>query len=107
MAGGWRPACAPRKSCPTAVPTGVLPVTPGATLVVIYRVMSKTEPLRAVVIYDGAFFASAGNNLHQTVRGFFDADSSSPSKLAYLWSHAGSWARHRGSTVCREPGPSR
>ena len=75
---------------PDSGSAGVLPVTPGATLVVIYRVMSKTEPLRAVVIYDGAFSASAGN-LYQTVRGFYDADSSSPSKLAYLWSHAGSW----------------
>jgi alpha-tubulin suppressor-like RCC1 family protein len=77
-------------SLPDSGSASVLPVTPGATLVVIYRVMSKTEPLRAVVIYDGAFSASAGN-LYQTVRGFYDADNSSPSKLAYLWSHAGSW----------------
>jgi alpha-tubulin suppressor-like RCC1 family protein len=43
----------------------------GASLVVIYRVLSKDVPLKAVVLYDGAWAAKGG--LQLTIRGFYDA----------------------------------
>ena len=43
----------------------------GASLVVIYRVLSKDVPLKAVVLYDGAWVKPDG--LQLTIRGFYDA----------------------------------
>ncbi|MBV9437103.1 MAG: Ig-like domain repeat protein, partial [Acidobacteria bacterium] len=51
-----------------------LPVTEGATLVVIYRVISPNFPLKAVVLYDGA--AAPTTPALQIVQGFYDAASS-------------------------------
>jgi len=49
-----------------------LPLNSGASLVVIYRVLSKGFPLKAVVLYDGAWVKPDGMQL--TIRGFYDAN---------------------------------
>src|SRR5215469_18871078 len=41
--------------------SGSPPITLGATLVIIYRVLSKDVPLNSIVIYDGAFGQSTAN----------------------------------------------
>ncbi|MFN8008418.1 MAG: hypothetical protein U0V70_15630 [Terriglobia bacterium] len=48
------------------------PLTLGATLVLIYRVLDKNVPLNAITIYDGAFAPSnCGDSLNQTLQGFY------------------------------------
>ena len=47
------------------------PVTEGASLVVIYRVLSPNFPLKSVVIYDGSAVPTASTT--QNVQGFYDA----------------------------------
>jgi fibronectin type 3 domain-containing protein len=50
------------------------PITLGATLVIIYRVLSPSVPLNAIVIYDGAAApTSASPTMTQTIQGFYDA----------------------------------
>jgi ABC-type iron transport system FetAB permease component len=51
------------------------PITLGATLVLIYRVISPNIPLNAIVIYDGAFAQSAATTLtmSQPALGLYDA----------------------------------
>ena len=46
-------------------------LTEGASLVVIYRVLSTAFPLKAVVIYDGAAIPASATT--QNVQGFYDA----------------------------------
>ena len=62
------------------------PFTLGATLVIVYRVLSPAVPLNAIVIYDGAF--APGNttqDLSQTVAGFYDALAGPPAaKLTHI-----------------------
>ena len=65
-------------------PSAGLP-TLGATLVLIYRVVSPDVPLNSIVIYDGSF--APGNSLYnmtQTVQGFYDAASSPVSRLTHI-----------------------
>ncbi|MBS1801855.1 MAG: PASTA domain-containing protein [Acidobacteria bacterium] len=57
-------------SLPASGTNGVLRAE-GASLVVIYRVLSKNFPLKAVVIYDGAAIPSSATT--QNVQGFYDA----------------------------------
>ncbi|WP_263351921.1 choice-of-anchor D domain-containing protein [Acidicapsa acidisoli] len=47
------------------------PLTEGASLVVIYRVLSPNFPLKSVVIYDGS--ATPTTSTTQAVQGFYDA----------------------------------
>jgi hypothetical protein len=48
------------------------PIALGATLVVIYRVLSPATPLNAIVLYDGVYAPSnAGLNTSQTMAGFY------------------------------------
>jgi hypothetical protein len=51
------------------------PLTLGATLVMIYRVLSPSVPLNSIVIYDGSFAPNStiGLNMTQTVQGFYQA----------------------------------
>src|SRR5215469_8318190 len=63
--------------------TGSPPISLGATLVIIYRVLSKDFPLNSIVIYEGAFGQSTANLpssliMQQTVQGFYDAGSEVP-----------------------------
>jgi hypothetical protein len=57
-------------SLPGAGTNGVL-LDEGASLVVIYRVLSSAFPLKAVVIYDGS--AIPASSTTQAVQGFYDA----------------------------------
>lgn len=59
-------------------------LTEGASLVVVYRV--ATDPLRAIVIYDGGFTFSSNNpGMTQTVRGFYEASKTSPvAKMTHI-----------------------
>jgi sugar lactone lactonase YvrE len=47
------------------------PLTEGASLVMIYRVLSPNVPLKAVVLYDGAALSTGAAT--QVVKGFYDA----------------------------------
>jgi hypothetical protein len=56
----------------------------GATLVLIYRVLSPAVPLNAIVLYDGAFAPNnASQTISQAITGFYQP-SSNPSVIAKL-----------------------
>ena len=60
---------------------GGSPLTLGASLVIIYRVLSSTKPLNAIVIYDGAFVPNnqtLNSQMSQTMQGFYQAALSTP-----------------------------
>jgi hypothetical protein len=61
------------------------PITLGATLVIIYRVLSPNVPLNSIVIYDGSF-APGGTllSMTQTVQGFYDAANAPVSRLTHI-----------------------
>ncbi len=65
--------------------TSTTPITLGATLVIIYRVLSPSVPLNSIVIYDGAY-APGGTllTMTQTVQGFYDAAESPVSRLTHI-----------------------
>jgi hypothetical protein len=69
---------------------GGAPLTLGATLVIIYRVLDPNVPLNSIVIYDGAFAPSnSSSTFAQTMQGFYQAGtpvgSSAPiSKLTQI-----------------------
>ncbi len=69
-----------------------LPLAQGASLVVIYRVLSKQSQLKAVVIYDGTW-VSAGGGMSQVVRGFYDAAGlgEQNAKHTYIYSSGQTW----------------
>ena len=56
----------------------------GASLVVVYR--TPADPLRAVVIYDGGYtFSSANPTMTQTIQGFYEASTISPTaKMTHI-----------------------
>jgi Bacterial Ig-like domain (group 2) len=62
----------------------------GATLVVVYRLVTPGNPrvasLRSVVIYDGAFtgVASRSPSLNQTMGGFYEASTSPSAKMTQI-----------------------
>ena len=61
------------------------PLTLGASLVLIYRILSPSVPLNSIVIYDGAY--APGTNaltMKQTVQGFYDAASGPVSRLTHI-----------------------
>jgi hypothetical protein len=66
------------------------PVTGGASLVVIYRVLSQNFPLKAVIIYDGSTTPTASTS--QNVQGFYDAVGGSSAESTTLSYAAGSWS---------------
>ncbi len=64
---------------------GTAPLTLGATLVIIYRVISPNFPLNSVVIYDGAFAPSnSASTMTQTMQGFYKAAASPVAKLTHI-----------------------
>jgi hypothetical protein len=64
---------------------GSPPITLGATLVIIYRVLSPSVPLNSIVIYDGAFGQSSSSLIMtQTVPGFYDAAKNPVSRLTHI-----------------------
>jgi hypothetical protein len=69
--------------------TGSPPISLGATLVIIYRVLSQDVPLNSIVIYEGAFGQSTINLpssliMLQTVKGFYDAAASPVNRLTHI-----------------------
>ncbi len=65
------------------------PLTQGASLVVIYRVLSPSFPLKAVVIYDGSAVPTGSST--QLVQGFYDAVGSTTGENTNLFAAGGSW----------------
>jgi hypothetical protein len=64
---------------------GGAPHTLGATLVVIYRILSPNVPLNSIVIYDGSFaLSNSMPTMTQTVQGFYDAAHSPVSRLTHI-----------------------
>ena len=61
------------------------PFTLGATLVVVYRVLSPQTPLNGIVLYDGIIAPSnAGQNVSQTITGFYQAAQPPVAKLTHI-----------------------
>jgi len=55
---------------------GGVPLTLGASLVIIYRVQSPQVPLNSIVLYDGAFAPSnSSSTMTLGIQGFYQADS--------------------------------
>jgi hypothetical protein len=65
---------------------GGTPLTLGASLVIIYRVMSPAMPLNAIVLYDGSFAPSNTSSIMtQTMQGLYQAASPGPvTKLTHI-----------------------
>ena len=68
-----------------------LPLTEGASLVLVYRVLSPNFPLKSVVIYDGAVLPA--NSTTQVVKGFYDAvgGANGTGKNTTLFASNGGW----------------
>ena len=68
-----------------------LPLTQGASLVMIYRVLSPNFPLKSVIIYDGS--AAPAVTGAQIVQGFYDAvgGANGTGKSTSLFASAGTW----------------
>lgn len=63
------------------------PHTPGATLLIIYRVVSTiaSMPLNAIVLYDGAAAPSNASSIFtQPIVGFYQADGSTAVKMTHI-----------------------
>jgi hypothetical protein len=64
---------------------GGTPLTLGATLVIIYRLLDSGLPLSAVVIYDGAYSPSATSQItSQSVVGFYQASEGPTAKTTLI-----------------------
>ena len=64
---------------------GGVPLTLGASLIIIYRAITPSLPLTSVVIYDGAFAPANGSStMSQTVQGFYQAAVGPISKLTHI-----------------------
>jgi uncharacterized protein (DUF2345 family) len=76
------------------------PLTEGASLVIIYRVLSQNFPLKAVVIYDGSALPNATSGPEpQAIQGFYDAVGGAAGTGEYtsLYAAGGSWNNSSGS----------
>jgi hypothetical protein len=61
------------------------PLALGATLVVIYRVLSPGVPLNSIVLYDGVYAPSnAGQNTSQSIMGFYEPATSPVAKFTHI-----------------------
>jgi hypothetical protein len=64
---------------------GGAPLTLGASLVVVYRVLSPAVPLKAVILYDGVFAPSnSGQNMTLPMQGFYQAATAPVAKLTHI-----------------------
>ncbi len=68
-----------------------LPLTEGASLVMIYRVLSPNFPLKSVVLYDGSAFQTTSGA--QVIQGFYDAvgGANGTGKATSLFAAGGTW----------------
>jgi len=72
------------------------PLTQGATLVLIYRVMTPNFPLNSIIIYDGTYSPSSSSlQTANTIQGFYQADGLK-SKLTYI---VGNGQKNNNETV--------
>ena len=61
------------------------PIALGASLVIIYRVLSPAVPLNSIILYDGAFAPSnAGLTISQTMMGFYEPATSPVAKITHI-----------------------
>jgi len=61
------------------------PFALGATMVIIYRVLSPAAPLNAIVLYDGSYAPSnAGRSSSQTLGGFYEPATSPVAKITHI-----------------------
>ena len=72
-----------------SVSSNSTPLTLGATLVVIYRILSvpgqPNVPLKSIVIYDGDYAQSNTQlTMTQQLQGFYDADANPVSRLTHI-----------------------
>jgi uncharacterized protein (DUF2345 family) len=72
------------------------PLTEGASMVVIYRVLSPNFPLKSVVIYDGS--AVPSSSMPQAVQGFYDALGTS-GENTNLFAASGTWNNSSSSVT--------
>jgi len=69
----------------------------GATLVLIYRVLSPSRPLNAIVLYDGSYAPSNTQpTMTQNLVGFYQPDSSHMAKLTHIVANG---QANKGETV--------
>jgi hypothetical protein len=71
------------------------PLTEGASLVVIYRVLSPNFPLKSVIIYDGS--AAPTGSTTQNVQGFYDSVGGGESTTVFA--AGGSWNNSSGAVT--------
>jgi len=82
------------------LPNGNGVVTEGASLVVIWRVLSPNFPLKSVVVYDGSIApTSAIGNIPQALLGFYDAvgGASGTAEVTHLYTNGGAWNNSESS----------
>jgi hypothetical protein len=64
---------------------GGVPLTLGASLVIVYRVQSPQFPLTSVVLYDGTLAPSnSASAMNLPIVGFYDAAASATAKLTHI-----------------------
>jgi hypothetical protein len=62
-----------------------VPITLGATLVVIYRVLSPAVPLNSIILYDGVYAPSnSGLNISQNMVGFYQPATTPVAKITQI-----------------------
>ena len=67
---------------------GNAPFTNGASLVVVYRLLTPSAALRSVVIYDGAYtMAKHGTPMTQTIGGFYQAAPNAAARMTQIVSN--------------------
>ena len=73
----------------------------GATLVLIYRVLSPGMPLNAIVLYDGSYAPNNGQpTMSDTILGFYEPDSTHSAKLTHIVANG---QANKGETVLFGP----
>jgi hypothetical protein len=76
---------------------GSAPLTLGASLVIIYRVMDHDVPLNSIVIYDGTYLPSNSSAaMIQAIEGFYQAAAHPMAKLTEI---VGNGGPHKNETV--------
>ena len=64
---------------------GTTPLTLGATLVIIYRVLDMNVPLNAIVLYDGSYAPSNNSStMSQAMQGFYQPADTPRAKLTHI-----------------------
>src|ERR1700757_1937831 len=77
-----------------------VPIALGATLVVIYRVLSPAVPLNSVILYDGVYAPSnAGQNTSQSMLGFYQPAPATQPSVAKLTQIVANGQPNKGELV--------